>query len=242
MRALRAQTLYELRQTLRNGEQLLLLIAIPVMLLVFFSVVDIFDPDTTPVLEPIDRLAPGVLALAVMSTAMTSLGIATGFERHYGVLKRLGTTPLGRGRLLGAKALTVLAVIALQAVILSGVALALGWRPSPTPGVVLAVVLGVAAFSGLGLFMAGRLRGEINLAAANGLFILLILLGDMVVPLSDLPGPVETVARLLPAAALAETVQATLTDGVQAASRAWVVLAAWAVAMPALAARTFRWH
>ncbi len=238
MKALRAQTRYELVQTLRNGEQLLLILGIPVLLLVFFSLVEVFDTGTP---EPIDFLAPGVMAMAVMSTAMTSLGIATGFERHYGVLKRLATTPLGRPRLLGAKMLTVLAVIALQLVVLAVIAVALGWRPELSPTIFPAAVLATMAFSGIGMALAGSLRGEINLAAANALFIGLILLGDMVIPLDQLPGPIRWVARLSPAAALSEVFQAALGSGPSASLRSWLVLAFWAVVAPVVAARTFRW-
>ena len=130
---------------------------------------------------------PGILALAVMSTAMVSLGIATGFERGYGVLKRLGATPLGRPRLLGAKIVTIVAVELLQAAVLLPVGLALGWNPgggagAAVAGAIGAILLGSAAFAGIGLLMAGTLRAEVNLAAANGLYLILLLLGGMIVP------------------------------------------------------------
>src|SRR5205814_4766606 len=137
-------------------------LVIPVMLLLFFSEVDILPTD---VRHPVDFLAPGILALAVMATAMVGLGIATGFERQYGVLKRLGSTPLGRPRLLGAKTAAVLAVEALQIAVLVGVAIALGWDPSSSVGAaVAAVLLATVGFAGLGLLMAGTLRGETVLA------------------------------------------------------------------------------
>ncbi|MEY4172947.1 MAG: hypothetical protein RI900_112, partial [Actinomycetota bacterium] len=160
----------ELGLTLRNGEQLLLTLGIPVLLLVFFSLVDVL-PTGTP--EPVDFLAPGVLALAVMSTSMVSLGIGTGFERTYHVLKRLALTPLGRPRLVLAKVATVAVVELLQFAVLVPVAYALGWSPSSPrwPAAIGAVLLGTSAFAGIGLTLAGRLRGEINLAAQNGLYL-----------------------------------------------------------------------
>src|SRR5688572_18433623 len=126
MKRLVFQTRAEVGMTLRRGESLLLALGIPVLLLVFFSVVDVLPTNTE---DPVDFLAPGVLALAVMSTAMVGLGIATGFERQYLVLKRLGTTPLGRPALLAAKTLSILAVEALQIVVLVVIALLLGWEP-----------------------------------------------------------------------------------------------------------------
>jgi ABC-2 type transport system permease protein len=243
VRALRAQLRTELTLTLRNKESLLLTLGIPVGLLVFFSLVDVLPLDDLlgPGDEPVDVLAPGVLALAIVSMAMTGLAIATGFERAYGVLKRLGTTPVGRPRLLAAKIGAVVVVEAIQAAVLVPVALALGWEPSfhvvPLLG---AVVLGTAAFAGLGLWMAGTLRAEITLALANGLYIVLLLLGGFVIPLSELPDPLRLVAEGLPASALVDLVRAGF-DGDIGPARAWIVLALWAVAMPLVAARTFRW-
>ena len=240
MRALVAQTRTELVLTLRRGESLLLIIGIPVLLLGFFSTVDVLPKGDFP--DSISHLAPGVLALAVMSTGMVQLAIGTAFERQYGVLKRLGTTPLGRPRLLGAKTAAIFAVEVAQVVLLVALALALGWDPSVNAAAAGALVLGTVAFAGLGLLMAGTLRGEVTLAAANGLYLVLLLLGGMVVPLSELPGALRTLAELLPAAALADALTGTLTAGLTVPTRDWVVLTVWAVAAPLAAARLFRWE
>ena len=175
--------------TLRRGETLLLTLGIPVVFLLFFSKVSVVS---TPTATPANFFVPGILSLAVMSTAMVSLGIATGFERGYGVLKRLGATPLGRPRLLGAKILTIVAVELVQAAVLLPVGLGAGLEPggggpAAVAGAIGAVLLGSAAFAGIGLFMAGTLRAEVNLAAANGLYLVLLLLGGMIVPLAKLP-------------------------------------------------------
>lgn len=240
MSAVGAQVRTEVTLTLRRGESLLLTLGIPVLLLVFFSTVDVLPTDTD---EPVDFLAPGILALAVMSTAMVGLGIATGFERQYGVLKRLGATPLGRPGLLAAKTAGVVVVEALQVLVLVPIALALGWRVGGSwPLAVVAVALGTVAFAGIGLLMAGTLRGEVNLAAQNGLYLVLLLAGGIVVPLDRLPAGLEAVARVLPSTALAELLRGTLTDAASAPGWAWVVLASWAVLGPAAAAATFRWE
>jgi ABC-2 type transport system permease protein len=178
-----------------------------------------------------------------MSAAMVSLGIATGFERRYGVLKRLGTTPLSRGGLLVAKTATILLLEALQAVAIIATGAALGWH---VPGGVFAAVglllLGTVAFAGVGLFFAGTLRAEANLALANGLFLLLLFLGGMAYPLSKLPGPIEAFARLLPAAALSECVRGVLASGHSFPTGSFVVLLFWTVAAPLAAIRCFRWE
>lgn len=238
MRALVAQLRLELAVLARNGESLLLTLGIPVLLLAFFANVDVLPIDG----EPIDFLAPGVLSLAVLSTSLVNLAIATGFEREYGVLKRLGSTPLGRPRLLAAKVLSVLVVEAVQVSVLWLLALALGWEPSPDVGFAVAVVLGTVACGGLGLVLAGTLKALVVLATANGLYLVLLLLSGMVIPLEELPGAVQAVSRALPSTALADAVRGSLTEGVAVPGRAWAVLAAWAVVAPVAAARWFRWE
>ncbi|MFM8266716.1 MAG: ABC transporter permease [Ilumatobacteraceae bacterium] len=239
MRRLATQISHEVRQVLRNGEQLLLVLGIPILLLVFFTTVDVL-PTTTD--DPIDFLAPGIVALAVMSTAMVSLGIATGFERAYHVLKRLAATPLGRPRLVAAKAVAVGVVELVQFVVIIAVAVALGWSPGSVdwPAAIGAVLLGTLAFAGLGLTLAGRLRAEVNLAAQNGLYLVLLLLGGMLVPIDELPASLADVARVLPSGALADVLHGALGPAA-APDLSWVVLAAWALVAPAVAAATFRW-
>jgi ABC-2 type transport system permease protein len=242
-RALAAQTRAEVRMTLRRGESLLLTLGIPIVLLGFFDLIGYPDRSLTGGVSTIAFLAPGILALAVMSTAMVSLGIATGFERQYGVLKRLGTTPLGRPALLMAKTAAVLAVELLQIAVLWLAAVLMGWQPrGDVIEFLVLVVLATAGFAGIGLLMAGTLRAEMTLAAANGLYLVLLLLGGMVVPLAKLPGPVQALARALPAANLADAFHATLGLGNAVPGRAWLVLLAWALAAPAAAAATFRWE
>jgi len=239
--ALRAQLRAELQLVMRNGEQILLTLGIPILLLVFFGTVDVLP--INDVEETADFLLPGVLALAIMSTSMVSLGIATGFERSYQVLKRLGATPLGRGRLVIAKILTVFVVEILQLAVLIPIGLAIGWRPEGTLWALSLLVIlgGTAAFAGVGLTMAGRLRGEINLAAQNGFYLLLLLLGGMIIPLDELPGPLAAVGRALPSGALADLMHETLNNTGDKPLLSLLVLAAWALVAPLVAARTFRW-
>ena len=241
MSPLRAQLRHEVSTTLRNSEQLLLTLIIPVLLLVFFSLVDVLPTDTP---EPIDFLAPGILGLAVMSSAMVSLGIGTGFERTYKVLKRLGTTPLGRGRLIAAKIIAVIVVELVQFAVLIPIAYALGWSPTDPNWITAlgAVVVGTVAFAGIGLSLAGRLRGEINLAAQNGLYLVLLLLGGMVIPFTKLPGAISAVAKALPSGALADVLREALTSGGNRPGTSWLILLAWAVVTPVAAARLFRWE
>jgi ABC-2 type transport system permease protein len=240
MRAVIAQTRVELVLTLRRGESVLLAIGIPVLLLIFFSTVDVGFIERD---DPVDFVAPGVLALAVMSTAMVGLGIATGFERQYGVLKRLGASPLGRPALLAAKTLSILAVEALQIAVLAVIALLLGWDPDGSALAALgAIVLATVGFAGIGLLMAGTMRGEVVLAAANGLYLVLLLLGGMVIPLAKLPETARGAARMLPAAALSDALHGAFAHAAHVPARAWVVLLVWAVAAPLAAAWTFRWE
>ena len=239
VRMVSAQAALETRMLLRNGEQLLLTVIIPTLLLVLLSKVDVIDVGEG---ERIDFMAPGILALAVMSTAFTGQAIATGFERRYGVLKRLGVSPLPRWGLLLGKTLSVLAVQVMQVALLTVVAFALGWDPEGNPAaVLLLLVVGTAAFSGLGLLMAGTLRAEATLAAANLVYLVLLMCGGIVIPL-DKFGAAEDVLQFSPAAALAEGLRDVLT-GVDAMPWGHVaVLAVWAVLSLTAAARWFRWE
>ncbi len=239
-KAVAAQTRVEMLLTVRRAESLLVTLVIPLGILVFFSSVDAVN---TTYKDPVDFLVPGVLALAVMSSAMVSLGIATGYERRYGVLKRLGSTPLSRAGLLSAKTLNVLVFEVFQATLIVLTGLALGWNA--TGGLVLAIVLllvGTVAFAGVGMLLAGTLRAEANLAVANGLFLVLLFLGGMAYPLAKLPDAIETFAKALPAAALSETVRAALSPGRAFPTGELVVLLVWAVAAPLAAIRWFRWE
>ncbi|WP_405391513.1 ABC transporter permease [Streptomyces sp. NBC_01102] len=239
-RMIAAQAALETRMLLRNGEQLLLTVVIPTLLLVLFSAVDIIDTGTG---EPVDFLAPGVLALAVMSTAFTGQAIATGFERRYGVLKRLGASPLPRWALMAAKTLAVLVTEVLQVVLLTVIAFALGWSPQGDPfAVLLLLVLGTVAFSGLGLLMAGTLKAEATLAAANLVFLLLLVGGGVIVPLDRFPGAAQSVLGLLPISALSDGLRDVLQHG---AGMPWgnlAILAVWAVLGLGAAAKFFRWE
>jgi ABC-2 type transport system permease protein len=238
-RAISAQARAELLLQMRRGENAIVTLAVPLGVLIFFSKVDAVTTDFS---DPVDFLVPGVLALSVMAAAMVSLGIATGFERRYGVLKRLGSTPLSRGGLLTAKTATVLLLEVIQFVLVIATGAALGWNMTGGVFAALALLLlGTIAFAGIGLLMAGTLRAEANLAASNALFLVLLFLGGMAYPLDKLPGVVEDFAKLLPAAALSETVRAVLTAKPFPGGEL-VVLVIWAVAAPVLAARSFRWE
>jgi ABC-2 type transport system permease protein len=238
-RAVTAQARAETVLQLRQGENLIVTLAIPLGILVFFAKVDTISTDYA---HPVDFLVPGVLSLAVMASAMVSLGIATGFERRYGVLKRLGSTPLSRSGLLLAKTATVLAIEVVQILLVVAVGASIGWSATGRilPAVAL-LLLGTVAFAGIGLLMAGTLRAETNLAAANALFLVLLFLGGMAYPLNKLPSGLENFAKLLPAAALSETVRAVLTAASFPVGE-FIVLLVWAIAAPLLAARYFRWE
>jgi ABC-2 type transport system permease protein len=241
-RMISAQAALELRTLLRNGEQLVVVLIIPVLLLAAFSQEKLvnYGPGTR-----IDYLTPGILALAVLSTAFTSQAIATGFERRYGVLKRLGATPLSRRGLIAAKTLTVLAVELMQTVVIIAVGLAFGWRPRGGGAAflwcALLLVIGTAAFSGLALLMAGTLRAEATLAGANLIYLIMLGTGGVMFPLTKFHAAAPGL-RLLPAGALSDGLRSVLQHGSGLPAQDLLVLAIWAVVGIGLAARAFRWE
>jgi ABC-2 type transport system permease protein len=241
LRSTLAMTRMELRLTARRGENVLVTIVIPAAVLLFFATVGILP---TAAGRPVDFLLPGSLALAIIATSLVNLGIVTAYDRHYGVLKRLGGSPLPRAGLLAAKMLAVVVVELVQVALLVAIAtLVLGWRPSAGASPLAAaasLVLGTLVFAGLGLLMAGRLRAEATLASANGLFLVFLLLGGIVIPIDHLPAPLEAVAAVLPANTLSDGFRAALAGGDALGPLA--ALAGWAVVAVGLAAATFRWE
>ncbi len=237
----RAQASMEARLLVRNGEQLLLALVIPLLALVGgVAAAHGFALDLGH--SPVDVLAPGVLALAVMSTSFTSLAIATGFERRYGLIKRLGSSPLPRSGLLLGKVGALLLVELAQVVVIGVVALLMGWRPdlAGLPGVVAAVLAGSFAFASLGLLMAGTLRAEATLAAANLVYLLLLAGGAVLFPASSY-GALGDLARWLPSGALGESLRQATLDGAFPVA-GLLVLLGWGIVGTALTARTFRWE
>lgn len=237
-RAFAAQTRMELRLVLRNGEQLLLTMIIPIALLVLFAKAPVAD-----VPKPrIDFVMPGILGLAVMSTAFTGQAIGTGFERRYGVLRRLSTTPLSRAGLLAAKTSAVVLVEVLQVGVLCAVGVALGWSPHGNAVDVAGVLLeGTACFSALGLLMAGSLRAEATLAGANLLYLVQLGLGGVAFPLTDFSPGVRHGLELLPLGAMSEALRKVINHGTGVPLHDWITISVWAVAGALAASRWFRW-
>jgi len=237
---LSAQTVMEFRLLLRNGEQVGLTLVIPLLLLFFFNLPLLYS---LGVPRRIDFVVPSIIALAVMSASFTGLAIGTGFERKYSVLKRLGATALPRSVLIGGKTLAVLLLELFQVALICAAAFALAWHPHGDPLLVLVMIaLGTLAFGGLGLLVAGTLRAEVTLAAANLIWLVLLFAGGIAVPLSKYPTGVADVLQYLPSAALSHGLHRVLEDGAGIPVHDLVTLLVWtALALPA-AARWFKWE
>lgn len=239
-RMLGAQTAMEFRLLLRNGEQVGLTLLIPLLLLFFFNLPLLYSLGTP---RRIDFVAPSIIALAVMSASFTGLAIGTGFERKYAVLKRLGATALPRSVLLLGKTCAVLLLEIVQVVLIGALAFALGWHPHGDPLlVVVLVVLGTAAFGGLGLLVAGTLRAEVTLAAANLVWLVLLFGGGIAIPLSKFGATAADALRYLPSAALSDGLHAVLQHGAGVPVRDVATLLVWAVVALPAAIRWFRWE
>ena len=224
--------------TLRNSEQILLTLLIPVAMLVGLTVIDIFDvPDPR-----IDSVAPRVFALAVMSSAFTGQAIALGFDRRYGVLKRLAATALPRWLLVGGRATAGLVVVVVQLVVLGVLAAVLGWSPAPVglAWTALLVIIGTLSFGALGVLLGGALKAEVVLALANIVWFVLLLAGGIVVPASSMPGVLGDIVTLLPSGALADGMRTALVDGGTPGWSVFVVLVGWGAAAGLVATRTTR--
>lgn len=235
-----AQGRYEATTMLTNGEQLVLMIVMPLLGLIALTV--------TPLLDGlghsrVEVATPGILALCALSTAFTGQGIATGFDRRYGVMRFLSTTPLGKAGLIAGKVIAVVVALALQVVVISVVALLMGWRP-PIAGVALALpllLLGAATFTALGLLIAGTVRPEATLAITNLGWILLAAVGGIVLPASQFSATMEMYAQWLPSAALGDLMRGALISS-QLEIFPLVVLLLWGIAATAAAIKWFKWN
>ena len=237
-----ALTVNELRLAMRRGESLLITFVIPAGVLLVFSMFDLSGG--TAAGKPVDRMLPSSMALAVIAASMVSLAIATGFERSYGVIKRLGGSPAGTAALVASKTASVIVVEVVQVVLLVLIGVAIGWSAgagASPPLAAAGLVLGTIGFAGFGLLMAGTLRAEATLALANLLFLVSLVLGGIVVPLDKLPASVAAASSLLPPAALTKALTIGLGGAAGDATESVFVLAVWAVALAGLAARKFRW-
>ncbi len=236
------QTRFELLLTARRGENILVTLIIPVMLLIFFASLRIVPVQNGQ--SPADFLLPGILAIAIMAAGMVNLGIATAYERYYGVLKRLGSSPLPRSGLIIAKVISILVLEIVQVLLLVAAAVAFyGWHPSGSTGLaLLAIVLGTITFAALGLAMAGGLRAEMTLAGANALFLLFILLGGGILPLDHLPAPLAAFAQILPITVLTQSLQQTMSANGGFPGTPLLILTIWAIIALFIAIRTFKWE
>ncbi|MFL4476417.1 ABC transporter permease [Paeniglutamicibacter sp. MACA_103] len=240
LRRIALQGRYETLGMISNGEQLVVAVVLPLMALFGLVFTDLLKDVAA---NPIDAAAPGVLALCVVSTAFTGQGIATGFDRRYGVLRFLSTTPLGRAGLIYGKVMAVLVVLFLQVVVIGGTALLMGWRPAPA-GIGWAValmVLGAAAFTALGLLVAGTVRPEATLAITNLAWVLLAAVGGILFPSTRAPAYLQPIVDLLPSAALGDSLRAALIAGTGSVSGILILLA-WTIIAGFAATRWFKWN
>ena len=230
---------YEALTMLRNGEQLILAVVLPLLAMVALVVTPLLDGYGT---SRINMAAPGIFALCAMSTAFTGQGIATGFDRRYGVLRYLSTTPLGRTGLIAGKVIAVLAVLVIQVVLVSVAALLFGWQPELSGLLPAAVqlVLGAVAFTALGLLVAGTVRPEATLAITNLLWILLAAAGGIIIPVGNLPSVLQPFIEVLPSAALGDALRSALIDS-QFNLSATLILLAWTILGGLGAVRWFKW-
>mgnify|MGYP006280101453 CR=1 FL=1 len=235
-----AHARWEASLLLRNGEQLLLTVVIPVAVLLLLTQTDALRTTTGPT-RTASALATA-LTVSVLGASFTSLAIATGFERRSGALRYLSTTPLTRGDLLAGKFLATAAVVLLSAAIAAATALVVGWRPAPgSAWAIPALLLAAAAGAAWGMALAGLLRAEAVLAVANAVFLVLILFGGVVIPVQSLPGPLAAVAPWLPSGATSDALNSALVLGQPPAITTVVVLLAWLGTGAVVGVRTFRW-
>ncbi len=234
----------DLRVAARDGEQLLLTIALPLVFLVFFSLLDVVPTVDADKGDPVDFVAPGVMVLALISVAFVRTAIAFGFDRSFGAIKRYAVTPLRVGEFIGAKLTGTALLLIVQFFLIVLVALALGWRPGFHWASIPLVVLGLVVFLALGLALSSVLDGLTSLAMANALYVVLLLLSGLVFDLAVLPQWLQILAKSLPSTSLVDLLRHQLAPTLfdSPGINPWLVLTIWAASAVVAAWRLFRWH
>lgn len=234
---------YETMAMLRNGEQLMLNIIFPVMALIALRFTGLIDEYANSVgVSRMDAAVPGVLALCVISTALSGQGIATGFDRRYGVLRFLATTPLGRNGLIMGKCIAVLVVVAIQFTLVAALGYGLGWRPDAIAlsRSIITMIMGAGAFTALGLLIAGTMRAEATLAIVNIAWVILAGAGGVVFPLNSFPDWYAGIVAWSPSAALGDALRGNFIQHQWLADPHWVIIV-WTVVIGFIASRKFKW-
>ena len=234
---------YETMAMLRNGEQLMLNIIFPVMALFALRFTGLIDEYANSVgVSRMDAAVPGVLALCVISTALSGQGIATGFDRRYGVLRFLATTPLGRNGLIMGKCIAVLVVVAIQFTLVAALGYGLGWRPDAiaVSRSIITMLMGAGAFTALGLLIAGTVRAEATLAIVNIAWVILAGAGGVVFPLKSFPDWYAGIVAWSPSAALGDALRGNFIQHQWLADPHWVIIV-WTVVIGFIASRKFKW-
>lgn len=242
MRTIFAQAKWDLKLALTHGEQLLISLVLPCFALVGLTQTSILSLNTGTGLALIDVVTPGIIALAVLSSAFTGVAIGTGFDRRSDVLLLLATTPLGRTGFVIGRCLALVGQQCIQVAVIGGVALALGWAPNAHGiwAALVLVVVATTAFTALALALAGTLRAEAVLAVANLIWVFAAGLG-VVLPVGTLPNWLASLAVFSPATALGEGLRAAMLHG-QFDVFSVLVVTVWAVIGTAITVRWFSWQ
>ena len=233
------QGAWEFKLSLKNGEQFLLLVIIPVAVFLTLTQTAVIGGGKWDIAEALSVS----ITVSVLAAGFTSLAIATAFERRSGTLVTMGVTPISRVELVTGKTLSTVYLAAISALILGVVALVLGWSPTLSATLIpLILILGIASVTGFAFLLAGTVRAEAVLALANGIFVFAMIFGGIVFQYSGILG---TVIDLFPPAALSNCMSHALDSTPQDSPPLLVsigVLLAWSVAGTLASAKFFKWR
>ena len=183
----------DLKIALRRSESLLVTVVVPIFALISASQTD----------GGVKKYLPFVILLTVMGTSLLSIGISTGFDRRYRVLVRLGTTPLGKLGTVLSKILYVFVLETVLLLIVSGVGVAIGFRPDIKSLLIFPLCwLASISFTSIALIIASNLKAETNLGVQNLVYFLFIIGGSLAFVSKSSNKVVHDLTRLIPSTAL----------------------------------------
>ncbi len=227
----------------RNRESAVFLFIFPVMLFVLLGSFYDGEIDGNPAR---DVLLVGMIGYGAANTGFAGMAITLVIRREYGILKRLRSTPLPAGVYFAASLGSTLIVFALQTVtlyILGGLFYDTD-LPENTAAVLLLVLLGAIAFTGLGLATAALIRSAEGASAVVNVILLPLAFLSGSFGQRDYPAVLEALANVLPLLHYIDLVSAAALDGDWPWSdpSSVAVVAAWGAAGYAVAGRRFTWE
>jgi ABC-2 type transport system permease protein len=244
MRLLRHQLVGEQRVFWRNREGAFFVFLFPIVFLLLLG--SVYD-GTIEGYQASDLLLVGLLGYGAANTAFAGLAILLVIRRESGLLKRIRSTPLPAPTYLLAALLSMMVVFLLQSVAMFALGISVFGADGPDDiaSLLAVMLLGVAAFAGIGFGAAALIRSADGASAVVNLVLLpMAFISGSFVPTQEYPEWLQALGDVLPLKHLIDLLRGVYLDGMPIwdAPVSVAVVAAWGALGALVAARRFGWE